>query len=62
MLPNLNRIIEQVSKEKGIDRNVVVSALEEAMLSAAKKTFGQEKNIEVKFNPDLGEVELPMAR
>ena len=58
MLPNLNRIIEQVSKEKGIDRNIVVSALEEAMLSAARKTFGQEKNIEVKFNPDLGEVEL----
>jgi N utilization substance protein A len=58
MLPNLNRIVEQVSKEKGIDRSIVVSALEEAMLSAARKTFGQEKNIEVKFNPDLGEVEL----
>jgi hypothetical protein len=58
MLPDLNRVIEQVSKEKGIDRSIVVSALEEAMLSAAKKTFGQEKNIEVKFNPDLGEVEL----
>src|SRR5438045_2492309 len=28
------------------------------MLSAAKKTFGHEKNLEVKFNPDLGEVEL----
>jgi NusA-like protein len=34
-LRNLNRIVEQVSKEKGLDRSIVVSALEEAMLSAA---------------------------
>src|SRR3989475_6222903 len=58
MLPDLNRVIEQVSKEKGIDRDIIVKALEEAMLSAAKKTFGHEKNIEAKFNPELGEVEL----
>jgi N utilization substance protein A len=58
MLPDLNRVIEQVSKEKGIDRQIIVEALEQAMLSAAKKTFGHEKNIEAKFNPELGEVEL----
>ena len=58
MQPDLNRVIEQVSKEKGIDRGIIVKALEEAMLSAAKKTFGHHRNIEVKFNPDLGEVEL----
>src|SRR5262245_59169103 len=58
MLPDLNRVIEQVSKEKGIDRQILVEALEQAMLSAAKKTFGHEKNIEAKFNSDLGEVEL----
>jgi N utilization substance protein A len=58
MLPDLNRVIEQVCKEKGIDRAVIVEALEQAMLSAAKRTFGLEKNIEAKFNPDIGEVEL----
>jgi N utilization substance protein A len=58
MQPDLNRVIEQVSKEKGIDRQIIVRALEEAMLSAAKKTFGHEKNIEAKFNTDLGQVEL----
>src|SRR5262249_57676382 len=58
MQPDLNRVIEQVSKEKGIDREIIVEALEQAMLSAAKKTFGHEKNIEAKFNPELGEVEL----
>src|SRR5689334_6929380 len=58
MQPDLNRVIEQVSKEKGIDRQIIVRALEEAMLSAAKKTFGHDKNIEAKFNTDVGEVEL----
>jgi N utilization substance protein A len=46
-----------VSKEKGMDRGVIIEALESAMLSAAKRTFGQ-KRIEAKFNPDIGEVEL----
>jgi len=58
MLPDLNRVIEQVSKEKGINRDIIVKALEEAMLSAAKKTFGHEKNLEAKFNTELGEVEV----
>lgn len=58
MLSDLNRVIEQLSKEKGIDRNVIVEAVEQAMLSAAKRTFGLEKNIEAKFNFDIGEVEL----
>src|SRR3989442_13981162 len=58
MQPDLNRVVEQVSKEKGIEREIIVKALEEAMLSAAKKTFGHEKNVEAKFNTQVGEVEL----
>jgi N utilization substance protein A len=57
MQPDLNRVIEQVSKEKGMDRSVIIEALESAMLSAARRTFGQ-KEIEAKFNPDIGEIEL----
>jgi N utilization substance protein A len=57
MQSDLNRVIEQVSKEKGMDRSVIIEALESAMLSAARRTFGQ-KRIEAKFNPDIGEVEL----
>jgi len=58
MAVDLNRVIEQVSKEKGIDKTIVVSAVEEMMHSAARRTFGAERNIESRFNPDLGEVEL----
>src|SRR5437016_6283569 len=58
MLPDLNRVIEQVCKEKGIDRKIIVDALKDAMVSAAKKTFGHDKKIEAEFNPELGEIEL----
>ena len=58
MAGDLNRVIEQVSKEKGIDKSIVVSAVEEMMHSAARRTFGAERNIESRFNTDLGEVEL----
>jgi N utilization substance protein A len=58
MQPDLNRVIEQVSKEKGIDKTIVISAVEEMMHSAARRTFGAERNIESRFNADLGEVEL----
>src|SRR5215470_1494124 len=58
MLPDLNRVIEQVSKEKGIDRQVIVEALKDAMLSAAKRTYGIDKKIEAQWNTEIGEVEL----
>jgi transcription termination/antitermination protein NusA len=55
---DLNRVIEQVSKEKGIDKGIVIGAVEEMMHSAAKRTFGSERTIESRFNPELGEIEL----
>ena len=58
MQQDLNRVIEQVSKEKGIDKSILIGALENAMISAAKKTFGHERKIEAQFSPELGEVEL----
>jgi len=58
MQVDLNRVIEQVCKEKGIDKGIVVNAVEEMMHSAAKRTFGADHKIESRFNPDLGEIEL----
>ncbi len=62
MQQDLNRVIEQVSKEKGIDKAILISALENAMISAAKKTFGPQRKIEAQYNPELGEVELFEAK
>src|SRR5262249_10820640 len=40
------------------DKGIIIAALEEAMLSAARRTFGLEHQIEAKFNSDIGEGEL----
>ena len=58
MLGGLKREIDQVAKDKGIDPTEIISALEEAMKQAARRERGQESEIEARFNPDLGEVEL----
>ncbi|MEW6289428.1 MAG: transcription termination factor NusA [Thermodesulfobacteriota bacterium] len=58
MLSDLKRIIDQISRDKGIDRQLLVEALEEAVLSAAKKRYGLRRDIEVKYNDEFGEVEL----
>ncbi|MFQ5352016.1 MAG: NusA N-terminal domain-containing protein, partial [Candidatus Binatia bacterium] len=58
MQNELGRVIEQVSKEKGLDRALLVEAVEEAMKSAARKTYGADLNIEAKFDDASGEIEV----
>jgi N utilization substance protein A len=57
MIPDLKRLIEQVSRDKGIDKEVLVTTLEEAMRSAARKKFGHDLDLEVAYNDDFGEIE-----
>jgi N utilization substance protein A len=58
MPSNLNYVIEQVGKDKGIDRKVIIEALEQAVLTASRKKYGQQGEIEVHYNEEVGEVEL----
>ncbi len=58
MISDLQRIIDQISKDKGIDRSLLIEALEEAVMSAAKKKYGMRREMEAQFNEELGEVEL----
>jgi len=58
MITDLKRMIEHVSREKGVEKDVLIQALEEAVKAAAKKTFGAERDIEVSFNDELGEIEV----
>ncbi len=55
---NLKREIDQIAKDKGIDANEIIAALEEAMVQAAHKRHGADREFEARFNDDLGEVEI----
>jgi N utilization substance protein A len=57
-LAPLKREIDQIAKDKGVDKKMIIEALEEAMRQAAKKKFGQEREIEARFNEEAGEIEL----
>ncbi len=54
---NLKRILDQICRDKGIDRALMVDAIEEAVRSAVRKKFGGRRDIEVQFNEELGEIE-----
>jgi N utilization substance protein A len=54
----LKREIDQISRDKGIDSQEIIGALEEAMKQAARRERGQDIEIDAKYNEELGEVEL----
>lgn len=58
MRSELAQAIEQMVKDKGIPREVLIDASEKAIVAAAKKTLGPNVEVEARFNEDLGEVEL----
>jgi N utilization substance protein A len=59
---NLSEIMDQVAKDKGISKEILVEALEAAMLTAARKVFGLEKDLEAHFDEDSGDVEIHQWR
>ncbi len=55
----LKREIDQIAKDKGIERSEIIRAIEEAMVQAARRDGGTvEKEIEARYNDELGEIEL----
>ena len=55
---NLKHTIDQIVKEKGIDKSIVLEALEQAVLTAANKKFRNTRDLEAHYNAEIGEVEL----
>ncbi|MCF8067169.1 MAG: transcription termination factor NusA [Desulfobacterales bacterium] len=58
IMTDIKRVVEQVSRDKGIDREILIKALEEALKSAARKKFGSTVDIEVQYNDEQGEIEV----
>ena len=57
-LSQVGRVIDQISKDKGINRDLVVQSVVQGTLAAVRKKYGTYRDIEVKFNEDEGELEL----
>ena len=54
----LQQTIEALAKEKGIEPDVVISAIEEAVATASRKYYRTDENLKTRFNMDTGHVDL----
>ncbi|MBW2653545.1 MAG: transcription termination factor NusA [Deltaproteobacteria bacterium] len=57
-ITDIKRVIDQVSREKGIEPGILINTLKEAIISAARKKIGPRADIEVHYNEKSGEVEV----
>jgi N utilization substance protein A len=58
MFQDLNRVLEQVSRDKGIPKEALIEAIEAAFLTAARKKWGHLGELEAHYNGEAGEIEL----
>ena len=58
----LFQTIDQISREKGIDPQIVIDAIEDAIVVASRKYFKTEEELRSRINPDSGEIEVFAVR
>ncbi len=56
------RIIEQISREKGIEKAILLAGMEAAVFSAAKRRYGPVEGLQAHFNPQTGTLELTIGK
>ena len=55
---DLGRVIEQLGKDRGIKKDIIIGAIEQAFLVTARKKFGIQGEYEARYNEGDGEVEI----
>jgi transcription termination/antitermination protein NusA len=58
----LDQMIEQISREKHIEPGVIVAAIEDAMVVAARKYYKTDEDLRAKFNAETGQVDVYAVR
>ena len=58
----LQQTIEVLAKEKGIEPDVIITAIEDAVLTASRKYYKTDEDFRTKFNVETGQVELFTVR
>jgi len=54
----LKKAIDQISKDKGLDRAMLIETLEEAVRTSVTRKYGEDIDVEVSFNEDTGELDV----
>ena len=54
----LKKAIDQISKDKGLDRAMLIETLEEAVRTSVARKYGEDIDVEVSFNEESGELDV----
>src|ERR1700733_1450915 len=54
----LFQTIDQISREKGIDPQIVIHAIEDAIVVASRKYFKSNEELRGRINPETGEIDV----
>jgi N utilization substance protein A len=54
----LKKAIDTISKDKGLDRGMLVDTLEEAVRTSVMRKYGDDLDVEVRYNDDTGDIEV----
>src|SRR5918992_726596 len=54
----LMQTIEALAKEKGIEPDTIITAIEDAVLTASRKYYKTNENLKTRFNQETGQVDL----
>jgi len=58
MASELTKVLEQVGRERGVERDTLIKTLEEAVRAAARKKLGPNYDLEINYNNEMGEIEI----
>lgn len=50
--------LEELEKDRGIDKDILIDTIEQALLTAYKKNFGSAQNVRVEFDRERGDVKV----
>jgi N utilization substance protein A len=55
---DLKKAIDQISKDKGLDRDMLIDTLEEAVRTSVTRKYGDGLDVEVSYNDETGDIEV----
>lgn len=58
MSQELKKAIDQISKDKGLDKDMLIDTLEEAVRTSVLRRFSDDMDVEVNYNDETGEIEV----
>ena len=58
----LKKAIDQISKDKGLDRDMLIKTLEDAVRTSVQRRFSEDMDVEVRYNDNTGDIEVYQSR